>query len=76
MVGFTPKAGEQVELRANVTLYEARGDYQLQVDAMRKAGLGDLHEAFLRLKIKLEAEGFLTPHANFLFRQCLKPSEW
>lgn len=57
-VGFIPKVGEQVELRANVTLYEPRGDYQLQVELMRKAGLGDLHEAFLRLKAKLEAEGY------------------
>src|SRR5690606_14151670 len=56
-VGFTPKAGERFEFRVTVSLYEPRGDYQVQVDAMRRAGLGDLHEAFLRLKAKLEAEG-------------------
>ncbi|WP_454689674.1 exodeoxyribonuclease VII large subunit [Achromobacter aloeverae] len=56
-VGFQPRAGDKVEVRARVTLYEPRGDYQLQVDAMRRAGLGDLFEAFLRLKQKLEAEG-------------------
>jgi exodeoxyribonuclease VII large subunit len=60
-VGFTPKPGEQVEIRARVSLYEARGDYQLQVDGMRRAGLGDLFEAFLRLKQKLEDEGLFDP---------------
>lgn len=60
-VGFVPKAGDKVELRARVSLYEPRGDYQLQVDAMRRAGLGDLFEAFLRLKQKLESEGLFLP---------------
>lgn len=56
-VGFVPRPGERVELRATVTLYQARGDYQLQVEAMRRAGQGDLHEAFLALKAKLDNEG-------------------
>jgi len=60
-VGFVPKAGEQFEFRAHVTLYEPRGDYQLQVDLLRRAGRGDLHEAFLRLKDKLAAEGLFDP---------------
>jgi len=60
-VGFTPKAGEKFELRANVTLYEARGEYQLQVETMRRAGQGDLHEAFLALKLKLDGEGLFDP---------------
>jgi len=55
--GFVPRAGDRVELRARVSLYEPRGDYQLQVEAMRRAGLGDLYEAFLRLKEKLAAQG-------------------
>ncbi|GAA5234858.1 exodeoxyribonuclease VII large subunit [Verticiella sediminum] len=58
-VGFTPRAGDKVEVRARVTLYEPRGDYQLQVQAMRRAGQGDLFEAFLRLKAKLADEGLL-----------------
>ena len=33
--GFTPKAGDSVELKARVTLYEARGEYQLQVEQLR-----------------------------------------
>jgi len=56
-VGFTPRAGDRVAVRARVSLYEARGDYQLQVEAMRRAGLGDVYEAFLRLKEKLAAQG-------------------
>ena len=60
-VGFTPRPGERFELRASVTLYQARGDYQLQVEAMRRAGQGDLHEAFLALKARLDDEGLFDP---------------
>ncbi|NYT24206.1 exodeoxyribonuclease VII large subunit [Alcaligenaceae bacterium] len=60
-VGFVPRAGERFEFRVTVTLYEPRGDYQVQVEGMRRAGLGDLHEAFLRLKQKLENEGLFDP---------------
>lgn len=49
--------GQQVEARALVTLYEARGDFQLNVESLRRAGLGKLYEAFLRLKEKLASEG-------------------
>lgn len=59
-VGFVPKSGERCEFRVTVTLYEPRGDYQVQVEAMRRAGLGDLHEAFLKLKFKLESEGLFA----------------
>jgi len=47
----------RVEVRARVTLYEPRGNYQLVVEEIRKAGLGALYEAFEKLKAKLEAEG-------------------
>lgn len=59
--GLQPRVGDQFEFLANVTLYEARGDYQLQVESLRRAGRGDLHEAFLRLKDKLVAEGLFEP---------------
>ena len=59
--GVRPRAGDQVEIRARVSLYEPRGDYQLQVDAMRRAGLGNLYEAFLRLKEQLAFEGLFDP---------------
>lgn len=60
-VGFVPKAGEQFEFRCTVTLYEPRGDYQVQVESLRRTGQGDLHEAFLRLKAKLEQQGLFDP---------------
>ena len=63
-VGFVPRAGDQVEVRARVSLYEPRGDYQLQADAMRRAGLGNLYETFLRLKAQLAAEGLFEPAAK------------
>ncbi len=55
--GFTPREGDKVEVRALVTLYGARGDYQINVEAIRRAGVGSLFEAFLRLKEKLTAAG-------------------
>jgi len=60
-IGFVPKSGDSVELRGRVTLYEARGEYQLQVEQMRRAGLGSLFEAFLALKNKLAEEGMFDP---------------
>jgi exodeoxyribonuclease VII large subunit len=54
---WKPEAGERVEVRARVTLYEARGDYQLVVEQMRRGGLGALFEAFEKLKARLSAEG-------------------
>ena len=58
---FSPREGDRVEVRALVTLYAPRGDYQLNVEAIRRAGVGNLYEAFLRLKEKLEAEGLFAP---------------
>ncbi|QYF94033.1 exodeoxyribonuclease VII large subunit [Massilia sp. PAMC28688] len=55
--GFIPREGDKVEVRALVTLYGARGDYQINVEAIRRAGVGALYEAFLRLKEKLTAQG-------------------
>jgi exodeoxyribonuclease VII large subunit len=54
---WEPRDGMQVEVRALPTLYEPRGRFQLNVEAMRRAGLGPLYERFLRLKEKLGAEG-------------------
>jgi len=55
--GFIPREGDKVEVRALVTLYGARGDYQVNVEAIRRAGVGPLYEAFLRLKEKLSSQG-------------------
>ena len=56
-VDFMPREGDKIEARCTVTLYEARGDFQLTVEFLQKAGLGALFEAFEQLKIKLEHEG-------------------
>ena len=60
-VDFTPREGDKIEARCTVTLYEARGDFQLTVEFVQKAGLGALFEAFEKLKIKLTHEGLFDP---------------
>ena len=54
---WQPENGAQVEIRALVTLYEARGDFQLNVETLRRSGVGALYEAYARLKARLEQEG-------------------
>jgi len=61
LMDFAPRDGELVELRGRLGLYEARGDLQLIVESMERAGQGALFEQFLRLKAKLEAEGLFDP---------------
>ena len=56
-VDFLPREGDKIEARCTVTLYEARGDFQLTVEFVQRAGLGALFEAFERLKNKLMQEG-------------------
>lgn len=57
LLKFSPKEGDRVELRAKVSLYENRGDYQLIVDAMKPAGEGALLLAFQQLKERLQLAG-------------------
>jgi exodeoxyribonuclease VII large subunit len=57
LLGWQPQDGGRVEVRAQPTLYEARGRFQLNVESMRRAGLGALYEAFEKLKLRLEHEG-------------------
>ena len=57
LLGWLPQDGMRVEVRALPTLYEARGKFQLNVEAMRRAGLGALFEAYERLKARLGREG-------------------
>lgn len=64
LLRFAPGDGQQVLMRARVTFYEPRGDFQLQVEHMEEAGLGALQREFDALKARLEAEG--------LFAQSLK----
>ncbi|TWT23292.1 exodeoxyribonuclease VII large subunit [Luteimonas marina] len=56
-LGFQPREGMKVLARGRLTLYEARGDYQLILDSLEEAGEGALRRAFEQLKAKLQAEG-------------------
>ncbi|MEZ5649644.1 MAG: exodeoxyribonuclease VII large subunit [Burkholderiaceae bacterium] len=56
-VGQLLRNGQRVEALAAVSLYEARGDFQLNVESLRLAGAGDLHQAFVALRDRLQAEG-------------------
>lgn len=58
---FVPRDGELVEAQGRLGVYEARGDLQLVVEQLRRAGQGALFEQFLRLKARLEAEGLFDP---------------
>lgn len=57
LLPFRPENGMRVEARAQATLFEARGEFQLTVETLRPAGVGSLFEAFQRLKDKLADEG-------------------
>jgi exodeoxyribonuclease VII large subunit len=59
LVAFPLADGLAVEVRATPSIYEQKGEFQLNVDAVRHAGLGALYERFLRLKAALEAQGLL-----------------
>ena len=56
-LAFKPENGKQVIIKAQVTLYEPRGDYQLIVESIEEAGDGALRRAFDVLKLKLSDEG-------------------
>ena len=60
-IDWTPVDGMKVEVHALVTLYEARGDFQLNLETMRRAGLGALFQAFLQLRDRLGKEGLFDP---------------
>ncbi len=58
--GFALKDGLAVEVRATPSIYEARGEFQLNVETVRLAGIGALYEKFERLKARLEAAGWFA----------------
>jgi len=60
LLGWRLENGQHLEARVLVTLYEARGDFQLNVETARRAGLGNLYEKFVQLKEKLEREGLFA----------------
>jgi exodeoxyribonuclease VII large subunit len=57
LLDFVPREGDMVEVMGRLGVYEPRGDLQLIVESLARAGQGALFEQFLRLKAKLEAEG-------------------
>ena len=61
LVDFSPRDGDQVEVRGRLAVYEPRGDLQLVVESLSRAGQGALFEQFLQRKAKLEAEGLFDP---------------
>ncbi len=58
---FVPRDGDAVEAQGNVTLYETRGQFQLDVAWLQPAGEGELYREFVRLKVQLESEGLFAP---------------
>lgn len=61
LLDFSPRDGDQVEVRGRLAVYEPRGDLQLVVESLRRAGQGALFEQFLQRKARLEAEGLFDP---------------
>ncbi|SCX00556.1 Exodeoxyribonuclease VII large subunit [Nitrosomonas eutropha] len=66
---WMPQDGAQVEAQALITLYEARGEFQLTIEQLRRAGLGVLFETFERLKTRLQQEGLFNPE----YKQLIPP---
>ncbi len=58
---FTPRDGDAVLAVGHVTLYETRGQYQLDVSLLQPTGEGELYRQFVYLKAQLEAEGLFAP---------------
>lgn len=59
---WQPESGKQVLIRARVSLYEGRGEYQLIVEHMEDSGAGALQQAYEALKLKLQHEGLFDEH--------------
>lgn len=60
LIGWRLENGQHIEARVLVSLYEARGDFQLNVETARRAGVGNFYEQFLRIKERLEREGLFA----------------
>lgn len=61
LLDFSPRDGDSVEVTGRLDVYDARGDLQLIVESLQRAGQGTLFEQFLRLKERLEAQGLFDP---------------
>lgn len=60
-LAFEPQHGDALIAHGSVTVYEARGQYQLVCDTLQRAGVGDLNRQFELLKARLDAEGLFDP---------------
>jgi len=58
---YQPRDGETIEAHGHLGVYESAGQVQLYADTLRPTGEGELFQAFLRLKARLEAEGLFDP---------------
>jgi exodeoxyribonuclease VII large subunit len=65
-IGWRLENGQKIEARALISFYEPRGEFQLGIENIRRAGQGDLFERFLRLKAQLEIEGLFATEAKRL----------
>lgn len=61
LIDFKLENGQQIEVRGKVTIYPQNGSYQINVERMRKVGMGELWEAYHRLLNKLRLEGLFEP---------------
>lgn len=61
LLDFSPRDGDSVEVMGRLDVHDPRGDLQLIVESLQRAGQGTLFEQFLRLKERLEAEGLFAP---------------
>ncbi|MBN2696586.1 MAG: exodeoxyribonuclease VII large subunit, partial [Bacilli bacterium] len=59
-LAFDPKDGSKVIVEGNVSVYEPSGNYQVYVEKMSEDGIGDLYQAFEKLKARLQAEGMFA----------------
>jgi exodeoxyribonuclease VII large subunit len=71
-VNWEVKDGDLVEIHCDIGLYEARGEYQLNVNKIQKSGLGELFEAFQLLKTKLEKEGLFDEKNKKIIPESIK----
>ncbi|ENM5726791.1 exodeoxyribonuclease VII large subunit [Vibrio mimicus] len=60
LVNFKPQNGQQVLVKARLSLYEPRGDYQIILESMQPEGDGRLQQQFEQLKMQLAAEGLFA----------------
>ncbi|MEO6363116.1 MAG: exodeoxyribonuclease VII large subunit [Caldimonas sp.] len=60
LLAFAPRDGQAVEVRGRLSVYEQRGELQFVVEAMQQGGAGALYERFVKLRERLEAEGWFA----------------